>query len=172
VTTAGAEKPSVADLKRFVKEKLPDYMVPSGIILLDELPLTPNGKIDRKALPQPEIRREGEAGFVAAQSELEKSLAKIWEQALQLERVGLNDNFFDLGGHSLLAAQVQARIGEALKVELPIIKLFQYPTVSALARYLSQDQKEGLSFQKIQDRARRQRQAFAWRSHSTQDAAV
>src|SRR5437870_3317325 len=144
-------------------------MVPSGIVFLDELPLTPNGKIDRKALPQPEMRREGEAGFVAAQSQMEKALARIWEQALQVERVGLNDNFFDLGGHSLLGAQVQARIGEMLNVELPVIKLFQYPTISALAKYLSQGQKEAPSFQKVQDRARRQREAFAWRQHSTQE---
>jgi len=173
VTTAGEPRPSVPELKRFLKDKLPDYMIPSGIVFLSELPLTPNGKIDRKALPNPEIKRvDGEGGFVPAQSELEKSLARIWEQVLQLERVGLDDNFFDLGGHSLLAAQVQARIGDTLKTELPIIKLFQFPTISALARYLSHDQKEQVSFSKVQDRARRQREAFAWRGQATQKASL
>jgi acyl carrier protein len=173
ITTAGESRPSVPELKRFLKDKLPDYMIPSGIVFLSELPLTPNGKIDRKALPNPEIKRvDGEGGFVPAQSDLEKSLARIWEQVLQLERVGLDDNFFDLGGHSLLAAQVQARIGDTLKTELPIIKLFQFPTISALARYLSHDQKEQVSFSKVQDRARRQREAFAWRGQATQKASL
>lgn len=171
--TSSGERPSVPDIKRFLKDKLPDYMVPSGIIFLEELPLTPNGKIDRKALPAPETRRcEGDIGFVAAQSELERALARIWQQVLQIERVGLNDNFFDLGGHSLLAAQVQARIGDGLHVELPIIKLFQYPTISALAKYLSQDQKDRTSFNKVQDRARRQRDAFAWRNQTTRSVSV
>ncbi|HMC28675.1 MAG TPA: AMP-binding protein, partial [Verrucomicrobiae bacterium] len=172
-TLKAQQRPAIADLKKFLKEKLPDYMVPSAIMFLDELPLTPNGKIDRKALPNPEIRRaDGDSAFAPAQSELEKSLARIWEQVLQIERVGLNDNFFEIGGHSLLAAQVQARMSDILKVELPIIKLFQYPTISALAKYLNEDQKEVVSFQKVQDRARRQREAFAWRKQSTAGSSV
>ena len=124
-------------------------------------------------MPNPEPKRaEAETTFVAAQSELEKSLSRIWEQLLQLERVGTNDNFFDLGGHSLLAAQLQARISETLRVDLPIIRLFQYPTVSSLAKFLSQGQKEGTSLRKVQDRARRQREAFAWRNQATQNAAI
>ena len=171
ITAKGEQKPSIPDLKRFLKEKLPDYMVPSAIVSLEKLPLTPNGKIDRKALPSPEIRRsEVENAFAPAQTNLEKSVARIWEQVLQVEQVGLNDNFFELGGHSLLAAQLHARLIETLGCEFPIIKLFQYPTVSALAKFLGQGQKEGNSLQKVQDRARRQREAFAWRNPTTKAA--
>jgi acyl carrier protein len=173
VTANSEQRPSVLDLKRFLKERLPDYMVPSNVVFLEALPLTPNGKIDRKALPSPEVRRsEGESGFTPAKTEMERTVARIWEEVLHVEQVGLNENFFELGGHSLLAAQVQARLAEALQIDLPIIKLFQYPTINALAGYLNEDPKERVSFHKVQDRARRQREAFAWRNQPTAEVAL
>src|SRR5205823_6562670 len=121
--------------------------------------------------PEPH-RTDNEAGFVPAESALEKSIARIWEDLLQLERIGLNDNFFEIGGHSLLAAQLQARIGELLKIELPILKLFQYPTISSLSNFLQIGEPERMSFQKVHDRARRQKQVLAGRANATQRIAV
>jgi amino acid adenylation domain-containing protein len=153
-----------AHLRRTLKEQLPDYMVPSFYTFLDKMPLTPNGKIDRKALPDPEGLRSAKAtAFVAANTDVERKIADIWRELLRVEKVGLNDNFFDLGAHSLLMVQAQARISEAFGVDLPVIRLFQYPTVSALAKLLSDAPCERVAFDKIQARARRQRQVFARR---------
>src|SRR5439155_10494543 len=136
-------------------------MIPSGFVPLDKLPLTPNGKVNRKALPPPEqLRPELETAFVAPRTELEKTIAKIWQELLRVEQVGLHDNFFDLGGHSLLVVQAQAKLHEALGVDLPVVRLFQYPTVSALAGSLSEPQAKP-SLEKVRARARKQREAFA-----------
>ena len=102
-------------------------------------PLSPNGKIDRKALPDPKAERGTEAEpYVTPSNELESKIAGIWRELLQVERVGARDNFFDLGGHSLLVVQAQAKLRDALGIELPVVKLFEYPTISALAGFLSQ----------------------------------
>ncbi len=158
----GEQKLKPVDLRRHLKDKLPDYMVPGAFMFLPQLPLTPNGKIDRKALPEPEGTRATEdAAFTPAQNTVEKTIAQIWQEILRVERVGLNDNFFDLGGNSLLVVQAQARICEALKVDFPVIKLFQHSTVGALARFLGEQRTEKPVFASAVDRARRQRQAFA-----------
>jgi amino acid adenylation domain-containing protein len=152
-------------LRRTLKEKLPDYMVPSFYTFLEKMPLTPNGKIDRKALPDPEgLHATTATAFVAANTDAERKIAEIWRELLQVEKVGLNDNFFDLGAHSLLMVQAQARISEAFGVDLPVIRLFQYPTVSALAKLLSDAPCERVVFDKVQARARKQRQVFARRA--------
>jgi hypothetical protein len=127
-------------LRSFLKEKLPDYMLPSAFVFLDTLPLTPNGKVDREALPAPDQTRPYlEKAFVAAGTPVEKVLAKIWGDVLKLERVGVHDNFFELGGHSLLATQVMSRIHGALQVESPLRTLFEKPTVAGLATAMLQD---------------------------------
>jgi amino acid adenylation domain-containing protein len=147
-------------LQSFLRERLPEYMAPSAFIELDALPLTPNGKVDRRALPRPEHRRF-ERGFVAPQTDLERAIAVVWQEVLGLETVGVHDNFFDLGGHSLLIVRLHDRLREVLKVELSFLDLFRYPTVRSLAKSLSPEQDEALSFDVVQERAAKQKKALS-----------
>ena len=142
-------------LHSYLRERLPEYMVPSTFVRLSALPLTPSGKINRRALPAPSTRRpELETPLVLPQTESEAKIAAVWQAALQLEVVGIHDNFFDLGGHSLLLTHVHRqlaelfppRIGARNQSELPIVMLFQKPTIHALAKYL--DEKSGSLDQK------------------------
>ena len=129
---------SAADLRARLKQKLPDYMLPAAFVFLDSLPLTPNGKIDRRALPPPEQSRpDVETTFVAPRTEAERTIAAIWKQVLNVEEVGVNDNFFDLGGHSLAVIQVHNKLRAAFAGDLSVVELFKYSTVSALSEYLS-----------------------------------
>jgi amino acid adenylation domain-containing protein len=131
----GAEgAPEPAELREYLAEKLPEYMVPSAFVCLDELPLSPNGKVDRKALPAPERTRAATGGADAPTDPVEELLAGIWAEVLGLDGVGVNDDFFTLGGHSLLATQVASRLRGAFGVELPLRALFEAPTVAGLAR--------------------------------------
>jgi acyl carrier protein len=127
-------------LRDYLKEKLPRYMVPAAIVLLERLPLTKNGKVDRDALPMPELlHTEREKTFVAPRTAVEQVLAGIWEDVLGLEQVGIHDDFFEIGGHSLLATQVVAQIQETLQVTLPLREIFDAPTVAELAVLLLRD---------------------------------
>jgi amino acid adenylation domain-containing protein len=130
--------PRTGELLGWLRGKLPDYMVPAALVFLDALPRTANGKLDAARLPAPERSRpELAAAYAAPRSELERAIAAVWREALKVESVGLDDNFFDLGGHSLLMAKVHARLGEALGRDVPLIDLFQYPSVGSLARHLA-----------------------------------
>jgi acyl carrier protein len=129
---------NTSELRNFVKQNLPDYMVPSAFVFLDGLPLTPNGKINRKALPDPEDSSEPKENFVAPRTPVEELLAEIWAGVLKLDTVGIHDNFFDLGGHSLKATQVMSRVRETLAVDLPLRVLFEAPTVAELASGVEQ----------------------------------
>ncbi len=122
------------DMRRFLREKLPDYMVPSAFVAIETLPLTSNGKVDRKALPVPERADFLAASFVTPRTPMEEVLAGMWAQVLGIEQVGATDNFFGLGGHSLLATQVVSRVREIFEVELPLRVLFESPTIAELAR--------------------------------------
>ncbi|MCC6456164.1 MAG: amino acid adenylation domain-containing protein [Caldilineaceae bacterium] len=125
------------ELRRALKEHLPDYMIPTAFVSLERLPLTPNNKVDRRALPAPESARPDlDTGFVAPQTEIEQLLATLWQETLKLDQVGVHDNFFDLGGHSLLLTQLHSKLKERLGSAVSIIKLFQYPTISTFATYL------------------------------------
>jgi acyl carrier protein len=129
--------PTSGELRSFLKEKLPDYMIPSAFVYLDCLPITPNGKVDRKALPVPEgSRTHLETVFLAPQTPTEEHLAKIWQEVLGLEQVGIHDNFFELGGHSLLATQVLSRARDHFEMELPLLHLFERPTIGGLAELI------------------------------------
>jgi amino acid adenylation domain-containing protein len=128
--------PAAAELREWLAERLPEYMVPSAFVALERLPLMPGGKVDRKALPAPE-RPETGAAYVAPRTPAEEVVAGIWAEVLGIERVGVDDNFFDLGGHSLLATQVVTRVREALAVELPLRALFGAPTVAGLSRVIT-----------------------------------
>jgi amino acid adenylation domain-containing protein len=132
--------PTVSELRSFLLTTLPDYMVPSVFVFLDALPLTPNGKVNRKALPIPDQSRpELERAYVAPRTALEQVVAECWANVLGLERVGVNDDFFDLGGHSLLATQVIGRLREVFPVELPLRSLFEAPTVAGLTERMTQE---------------------------------
>lgn len=120
-------------LRSFLREKLPEYMVPQAFVLLRALPLTRNGKVDRQALPAPDQERSEERVFVAPRNPTEEALTCIWIEVLGLKRVGVNDNFFELGGHSLLVTQVVSRLRNSFQVALPLRSLFESPTIAGLA---------------------------------------
>ena len=124
----------IRQLRTFLKEKLPEYMIPSTFVVMEALPLTPNGKVDRRALPEPnQTRSVWQEAFVAPRTSVEEHLAQIWSQILDIEQVGVHDNFFELGGHSLLTAQLLFQVRETFQVELPLLSLFAAPTVALLA---------------------------------------
>ena len=128
---------SINELRDRLKQTLPEYMVPSAFVLLDSLPLTPNGKVNRRALPVPKNQRLL-AIYEPPQSEIEKTIATVWQTVLNLEKVGIHDNFFDVGGHSLLMLQVNHQLRTVFNREISVVTLFQNPTIYSLAQYLSQ----------------------------------
>jgi amino acid adenylation domain-containing protein len=130
------------ELRSFLGRSLPDYMVPSAFVLLDELPLTPNGKLDRQALPEPADRPQGR---IAPRDETELRVARIWEEVLGIGPIGVNERFFDLGGHSLLAVRLMARLRSEFGRDLPISALFQHPTVESLAPALRERSAQAVS---------------------------
>lgn len=122
------------ELRGYLKEKLPEYMVPSTFVMLDAMPLTPNGKIDRRALPSPsQARPPLEQSFVAPRNSTEQQLAQIWSQLLEIQLIGIHDNFFELGGHSLLIAKMMFQLEEIFQVKLPLSNFFEAPTIEGLA---------------------------------------
>ncbi len=131
---------AVDDLKTFLKQSLPEYMVPSQFVFLESFPLTRNGKIDRKALPAPTHASISAAHeFVAPTTETEKKVAAMWEELLKAPRIGIHDDFFDLGGHSLMAIKALSRIREEFGVDLPLATLLQAPTVAKLSALLHKE---------------------------------
>ena len=136
-------------LRNALGRSLPEYMIPSHFLQLEQLPLTPNGKVDKKALPAPDKSRH-EAGYVAPQSETEILLASIWAEVLQLDKVGIHDNFFALGGHSLLATQVISRLRKACQRELPLRLLFETSSLAALAQRIDQQEQAASAPQQIE----------------------
>ncbi len=133
------DRPSVDELKALVKNQLPDYMVPTHLMFLDEFPKTSNGKIDRKNLPDPDITElQSNSEPTQAAGELEAELVGIWEKLLNVKPIGTTDNFFDLGGHSLLAARITFQIKKKLGIEIPLETLFKAQTIKELAQEISQ----------------------------------
>jgi amino acid adenylation domain-containing protein len=129
--------PNVSELRRSLKEILPEYMVPFAFVLLDKLPRTPNGKVNRNDLPAPDLtRQESAESFVAPRNETERQLAKIWEKILSVQPIGIRDSFFDVGGHSLLAVSLFTEIEQTFKQKLPLSTLFQAPTIEELANII------------------------------------
>ena len=134
VVPESAASPTTTALRSFLSARLPDYMLPSLFVLLPGLPLTPNGKVDRRALPNPDGERPAlESAYVAPRTHVEERIAQIFRDVLGLEQVGSNDHFFELGGHSLLATQAVSRINEHFAIQLPLINLFEGPTVAEIA---------------------------------------
>ena len=132
--------PKVSELRCLLKEKLPDYMVPSAFVMLEAMPLTPNGKVNRKALPAPDtIRPDLEKPFVSPRTPVEEVLAGIWSEILRLKQIGVHDNFFHLGGHSLATTQILSRVREVFQIEIPFCIFFENPTIASLATTIEQD---------------------------------
>src|SRR5262249_41372888 len=132
------------ELRKYLGERVPEYMIPAAFVVLDALPLTPNGKLDRRALPAPEREHRGrERGYVAARTAEEEIVAGIWVQVLGLGRGGINDNFFELGGHSLFDTQVMSRVRETFQTDIPLKVLFERPTVEELVESIGEARTAG-----------------------------
>ncbi|MBI4587207.1 MAG: amino acid adenylation domain-containing protein [Candidatus Rokubacteria bacterium] len=151
--------PSSGELRTFLKEHLPEYMVPSAFVFLSALPLTLTGKVDHRALPPPDWARPVRKGtFVAPRNSLEEGLAGIWADVLGLDRVGVHDDFFELGGHSLMTIQLMARLRDTFRVELPLRSLFEAPTVAGLADRIEAARQAGAGFPAIPLRSASEKQ--------------
>ena len=138
------EEADAAELKRYVRERLPEYMVPEAIVALEEIPITANGKVDRKRLPRVEGEgRRPEQGYVAARTPVEEMIVGIFEEVLKVDRVGREDNFFEIGGHSLLATQVVSRVRNAFGVEVGVGSIFEKPTAEGLANRIEEVMRSG-----------------------------
>jgi pyochelin synthetase len=136
--------PTVDELSQFLSTKLPDYMIPAVFLFLDALPLSANGKVDRKALPTPDVASTTRMTYVAPQTKIEQAIATVFQAVLSLEKVGVNDNFFDLGANSLLITTIYRKLATVLPSEtqsISLIDLFNYPTIKTLAQRLNQNQK-------------------------------
>ena len=156
-------------LRSFLEQRLPDYMVPSAFVLLESMPLTVNGKVDRQKLPAPSRERpQLEQAYIAPQTDLEQLLAGILSELLKIDGVGIDDNFFDLGATSISILQVAVRVQQELSIELPTVKLFQYSTIGSLANYLDSKQNSQPSSDKLQNRAQRQQAARTRRRNHQQ----
>jgi amino acid adenylation domain-containing protein len=131
--------PDISELRCFLREKLPEYMLPAAFVTLDTIPRMPNGKVDRHALPGPDqAQTELEKSYVAPSTAVEKMVAEIWADVIGLEMVGIYDNFFEIGGHSLLAAQLISRVRDSFQVELSLHRLFEMPNVAGMAKSIEQ----------------------------------
>ncbi|MEH1820701.1 MAG: amino acid adenylation domain-containing protein [Nostoc sp.] len=129
--------PSINELRTFLKEKLPDYMLPSDFVMLESIPLSPSGKVDRKALPKTDnIRPKLETAYVLPQNEIERAVANIWQEILSIQQIGIYDNFFELGGNSLLAIQVISRLRKVLQTDVALRSLFDEPTIAGISHYI------------------------------------
>jgi acyl carrier protein len=160
VVLARGRESSLGELRGFLKEKLPEYMIPSAFVRLNDLPLTRHGKVDRQSLPAPESERpELRASYVEPRTRIEGTIAAIWQEVLRVEKVGVDDNFFDLGGHSLLMVQVHSGLREAFSKEISLIEMFRNPTVGLLARYFAGERDQQPLLQKAHDRAQKRRRA-------------
>ena len=137
VVTQNGQRPETTGIREFLQAHLPTFMLPTQFVAVDEMPLTPSGKIDRRALPKAGTQKHKRV-FEAPRTAVEEKLADMWSSILKLERVGVHDNFFDLGGHSLLAFQLISRVRDDFKVELPLRRVFETPTVAGLSRWISE----------------------------------
>ncbi|MDP7042004.1 MAG: phosphopantetheine-binding protein, partial [Gammaproteobacteria bacterium] len=141
MTAVEGFEPDTQELSAYLRQSLPDYMVPATYMRLEQIPLTPNGKVDRKQLPVPEWSADQE--YVAPRNGVEEELAQIWADILSVEQVGIHDDFFALGGHSLIAMKLVSRVLESMRVELPLDRIFESPTIAGLAGSVSESRERG-----------------------------
>src|SRR5579864_3460109 len=176
ITAPGEPAINVKELQESLKSKLPAYMVPFAVIAMDAFPLTAAGKVDRQALPAPSSSRaESGSAYAAPRNQAERTIVQIWCNVLQLEKVGIHENFFDLGGHSLLMLQVHGKLKEAFEKDISVMQMFGYSTVSSLAEYFTQSETQTKNtnksvFSSIQERVNRQREARKQQAAKHQDA--
>jgi amino acid adenylation domain-containing protein len=138
------------EARKYLKQKLPEYMIPSAFVLLNELPLTPNGKVDRKAVPIPDKRQRDQGRmYREPRTPTEKQIERIWADVLRLDKVSIDDNFFDLGGHSLLATQVVTRLKMLFPNEIALRQLFEFPTIAELAAVIIDSQRRRLGDEEL-----------------------
>jgi acyl carrier protein len=150
--------PTIQEMRTYLGERLPEYMVPAAFMELAKLPLTPNGKVDRKALPDVTAAPGRSATtYTAPQGELEDVIAGLWQEALHVEKVGRDDNFFDLGAHSLMVVQISNQLKQKLGRDISVVQMFRYPTVSMLAAHLNQ-QAPAAEPQQVSARAKARRE--------------
>jgi acyl carrier protein len=166
VPREGQAAPPAAELRSFLRDLLPEPMVPSAFLAVPALPLTPSGKVDRRALPEPadpaDLLSGGEApAYMEPATAAERAIATIFRDLLRVDRVGLNDNFFDLGGHSLLVVRAHQRLCQALGREIPVVDLFRFPTVARLARHLGVADHEQPTLARAQGLGEQRRAALA-----------
>jgi natural product biosynthesis luciferase-like monooxygenase protein len=156
-----AEEPDQGELRTYLAARLPDYMVPSNFIYLDSLPQTPNRKIDRKALPSPSEAHAGdEPSFAPPSNEMEKTVAAMWEEILNIPEIGIQDNFFELGGHSILAVKLHGQMRKLTDRKLMVTDIFRYPTIRAYAEFLAGKDDSVEQVQKSRDRGAGRRAAM------------
>jgi len=133
----------IADLRPWLRERLPEYMVPSEFVSLTEIPLTPNGKVDRKRLMRPTTAaRKSSPSLVEPHNSVEERLTRIWSEVLGRDRISVRDNFFDLGGHSLLLIRIHAKVRQELDANVAVVDLFRYPTIESLASWIDRRRSE------------------------------
>jgi acyl carrier protein len=132
-------QPSIMELREYLANHLPAYMVPSFFIPVDFIPLTPNGKLDRKALESHDTHIHGEVEYIAPQTGLENTVAHIWQEVLGVDKVGINDNFFNIGGNSIKVIQLNAQLKAALKTDIPVAIMFRYLTIRSFIDYLNRE---------------------------------
>jgi acyl carrier protein len=157
------------ELRAFLQNKLPEYMIPTTFVVLDKLPLSANGKVDRKALPEPKSSDVGvPLAYAPPRDGLEGALADIWREVLQIEKISSRENFFDVGGNSLYIVRIHAKIRERLEREIPIVELFKYTTIESLAAYLSQNGSNSTNTQQGFERAQIRRASRSRRRQSSQ----
>ncbi|HEX8352729.1 MAG TPA: phosphopantetheine-binding protein, partial [Pyrinomonadaceae bacterium] len=177
----GAEL-SGAGVRGALRGRLPEYMVPGRVEVIAEMPLTPNGKVDRRRLPEPGQQAGQSNGkeYAAPRNEVEEQIASIWQSVLRVEKVSINDNFFDLGGHSLLMVQVHGEVQKKLQVELGMVEMFRHPTVSALAERLvnggtgvrAEESRDEETSERLEEGKHRLRQHFEQRRAAVKKSEV
>lgn len=169
VTAAPGQRIDSENLQSYLRENLAKFMVPRELIILDRLPINPNGKLDRNALPKPASdRKDPLADYLAPRSENELALAEIWCEVLGIERVGIRNNFFDIGGTSVLSAKLITKIRNRFNVNIPIIRVYHYPTIESMANFISRG-KQSTEYAEAKGRAQKQRAAFLKRKQQKQN---
>jgi non-ribosomal peptide synthetase component F len=163
VRSVNGEEVPADTLKAWLRQQLPEFMVPSGFVNMAELPLTPNGKLDRKALPAPQLAETASENFVAPASDAEAAISEIWQRALGVSKVGTRDNFFDIGGHSLLVVQVLKDMREKFPKPIQMTDLFRHTTIEALAKFVSGEVEQSAAAKAGKARAEARRAAMGRR---------
>lgn len=174
LTASGATQPQPDQMRTALSQSLPEYMIPAAFVILDKFPLTPNGKVDRGALPAPDYKAIASAGeFVAAGNQTEKVIAEIWQEVLQLEAVGVFDNFFDLGGNSLLLLRVQKLLRDKLPCPPDVVTMLTYPSIRALSAYLEGDSRHtNLEAARDRQQKKRARRRATHRRNAAEPTAI